>query len=114
MAADAFWRRLCDDPAEPPPEVIQEVQRPLPASTGASTFDVVVLGGTLGIFLACALQLRGLSVAVVERNALVGRDQEWNISRADMQVLYCLMRFDPGLWPDLAGSRDASEMMHES
>ncbi len=47
----------------------------------------VVLGGTLGIFLATALQLRGKRVAVVEQTAaLVGREQEWNISRADMKV----------------------------
>jgi len=51
-------------------------------------FIQVVLGGTLGIFLATALQLRGKSVAVVEQNRLVGREQEWNISRADMQVFW--------------------------
>ena len=49
-------------------------------------FDVLVLGGTLGIFLAAALALRGKRVAVIERNQLRGRDQEWNISRADMKV----------------------------
>jgi lycopene cyclase CruP len=49
--------------------------------------DVVVLGGTLGIVLACALQRRGWRVAVLERSHLRGRTQEWNISRAELQTL---------------------------
>jgi len=36
------------------------------------TFDIVVCGGTLGIFLATALCAKGLRVAVVERNAIKG------------------------------------------
>ena len=86
LAADRFWSNLCNSEPSLPREVIREVQQPLPVAPAAATFDVVVLGGTLGIFLACALQLKGKSVVVVERNALLGRDQEWNISRADMQV----------------------------
>lgn len=37
-------------------------------------YDIVIGGGTLGIFLACALQLQGLKVAVLERGPLKGRD----------------------------------------
>lgn len=40
-----------------------------------------------GIFFACALQLRGLSCCVVERAALRGRVQEWNISRKELAEL---------------------------
>lgn len=85
-AADRFWHQLCNSERGTPREVIREVAEPLPSTPDAATFDVVVLGGTLGIILATALQLHGKSVAVVERNALLGRDQEWNISRADMQA----------------------------
>ena len=35
-------------------------------------FDVVVCGGTLGIFIATALSSKGLRVGVVERNILKG------------------------------------------
>ena len=42
--------------------------------------------GTLGIFLAATLSERGNKVACVERGKLMGRDQEWNISREDMKV----------------------------
>ena len=52
------------------------------------TYDVVVCGGTLGIFLAAALAVsRGLRVAVVERGTLRGRQQEWNISRKELREL---------------------------
>lgn len=47
----------------------------------------MVCGGTLGIFLAAALQLGGLRVAVVERGPLRGRAQEWNISRKEIAEL---------------------------
>eukprot|EP00188_Purpureofilum_apyrenoidigerum_P002729 Plantae.Rhodophyta-Purpureofilum_apyrenoidigerum.ctg27932.p1 GENE.Plantae.Rhodophyta-Purpureofilum_apyrenoidigerum.ctg27932~~Plantae.Rhodophyta-Purpureofilum_apyrenoidigerum.ctg27932.p1 ORF type:complete len:529 (-),score=86.04 Plantae.Rhodophyta-Purpureofilum_apyrenoidigerum.ctg27932:107-1693(-) len=50
-------------------------------------YDVLVCGGTLGIFLAAALAGRGFRVAVIERGRLCGRDQEWNISRKELQVL---------------------------
>ena len=41
----------------PAPQFVREVPTPLP---GTATYDVVMCGGTLGIFLACALQLQGL------------------------------------------------------
>lgn len=36
------------------------------------SYDVLVCGGTLGIFIATALCARGLRVAIVERNVLKG------------------------------------------
>ena len=85
-----MWQRLCNSnpKAASAKTVVREVRESLPQhSQPQSKHDVVVLGGTLGIFLATALLLKGRKVAVVERNALLGRDQEWNISRADMQVI---------------------------
>jgi lycopene cyclase CruP len=49
--------------------------------------EIAIAGGTLGIILGAALQLRGLQVAVIERGELKGRAQEWNISRAELMVL---------------------------
>lgn len=65
---------------------MRETNDSLPA---APEFDVVVCGGTLGIFLACSLQLRGVRVAVVERGKVQGREQEWNISRKELSELVC-------------------------
>ena len=50
-------------------------------------WDVVVGGGTLGVIVGTVLAQQGWSVAVVERGILRGRDQEWNISRHELQVL---------------------------
>ncbi|GKZ00338.1 hypothetical protein MPSEU_000986700 [Mayamaea pseudoterrestris] len=50
-------------------------------------YDVVVCGGTLGIFFATALQLKGLQVAVLEAGKLRGREQEWNISMDELLEL---------------------------
>ncbi|CAL8468518.1 g8058 [Coccomyxa elongata] len=66
-------------------EVIAETHTPLTPSD-FQAIDVVILGGTLGIFLAATLAKRGLKVACIERGKLLGRDQEWNISREDMKV----------------------------
>ncbi|MQM03286.1 hypothetical protein Taro_036061, partial [Colocasia esculenta] len=51
------------------------------------TFDVLVCGGTLGIFVAVSLACKGLRVGIVERNLLKGREQEWNISRKELMEL---------------------------
>jgi len=66
------------------PTFVRETETPLP---NAPEFDVVIAGGTLGIFMATALQKKGFRVCVVERGPLKGRTQEWNISRKEMMEL---------------------------
>lgn len=50
-------------------------------------YDVVICGGTLGIFFGMYLQLQGHSVCVVEAGKLRGREQEWNISMDELLEL---------------------------
>jgi len=50
-------------------------------------YDVVICGGTLGIFFAMYLQLQGHNVAVLEAGKLRGREQEWNISMDELLEL---------------------------
>jgi len=50
-------------------------------------YDVVVCGGTLGIFYGMYLQLQGHRVCVVEGGKLRGREQEWNISMDELDEL---------------------------
>ncbi len=64
------------------PLVIKESNEPL----GTVEWDVVICGGTLGILIGCALQKQGWRVALIERGILRGRDQEWNISRKELEV----------------------------
>ncbi|XP_075479805.1 uncharacterized protein LOC142520631 isoform X3 [Primulina tabacum] len=90
---DNLWSSICS--ASP------VVQEPRQVVTNAPTlfrdsemaekctdmFDIIVCGGTLGIFVATALSSRGLQVAIVEKAALQGREQEWNISRKELLEL---------------------------
>ncbi|MDF5721850.1 MAG: FAD-binding oxidoreductase [Rhizonema sp. PD37] len=66
----------------PVPAVVKENSQPL----GSLDWDVVICGGTLGIFIGCALALMGVRVALIERGTLRGREQEWNISRKELEV----------------------------
>ena len=81
QSADKLWQALREDTA-PVPLVIKESQEPLLSVD----WDVVICGGTLGILIGAALQKRGWRVAIVERGILRGREQEWNISRKELEV----------------------------
>ena len=70
-------------PEKRAPPVVRVRHRRLP---GELDCDVAVCGGTLGLFLALALQLRGHRVTVVERRRVEGRTQEWNVSRPELNV----------------------------
>ena len=58
-------------------------------SSGAAEldYDVVVCGGTLGIFFAMYLQLQDHRVCVIGAGKLRGREQEWNISMDELDKL---------------------------
>ncbi|XP_011047213.1 PREDICTED: uncharacterized protein LOC105141639 isoform X1 [Populus euphratica] len=90
---DHIWSSICSTVT-----VSQQPQQVVSSIPGVSShsdltgkvvdkFDVVVCGGTLGIFIATALSVKGLKVGVVERNILKGREQEWNISRKELLEL---------------------------
>ncbi|WP_375512983.1 FAD-binding oxidoreductase [uncultured Nostoc sp.] len=66
----------------PVPTLVKESQQPL----GVADFDVLICGGTLGILIGCTLAVKGLRVALMERGILQGREQEWNISRKELDV----------------------------
>jgi lycopene cyclase CruP len=80
--ADRLWHSYRSD-SRPIPTVITESADELEAIE----WDAVIGGGTLGIMMGAALTQRGWRVAVLERGTLRGRDQEWNISRQELQVL---------------------------
>lgn len=78
---DRFWRQYRS--GLPVETVITTASEKLGAIDG----DVVICGGTLGLLLGLGLQLRGLQVTIIERGLLQGREQEWNISRSELQNL---------------------------
>ncbi|MDY6784510.1 MAG: FAD-binding oxidoreductase [Cyanobacteriota bacterium] len=104
QSADRLWQQLRENrthnnksvnPQEsqfsPPSPIRKET-----AALGSVDWDVVVCGGTLGILLATALQQRGWHVALLERGTLRGRDQEWNISRSELNTFVELEVLTPG------------------
>ena len=64
------------------PKIIKENSQ----SLGTVEWDVLISGGTLGIFIGIALALKGFKVAVMGRELLKGREQEWNIFRKELDV----------------------------
>ena len=80
-SADAFWSALREGKIEAA-EVVTESS----AEIGALDADVVICGGTLGILLGATLQQQGWQVVLIERGKLQGREQEWNISRDELQA----------------------------
>ncbi|KAL3689895.1 hypothetical protein R1sor_016204 [Riccia sorocarpa] len=91
---DKTWEKVrsMESVTGPAPEVVQRLDGEMPGDSALTTlvkasFDVVVCGGTLGVFVATALAQRGFKVAVVEKGQLKGRTQEWNISRKELYEL---------------------------
>jgi len=80
-SADKLWQVLRQNTATVP-LVVKESSE----SLGSIDWDVVICGGTLGIMLGAALQQQGWRVALLERGILRGREQEWNISRKELEV----------------------------
>ena len=79
---------VTDDGAVGNPKCWEKLRRQSADKKGLD-YDVTICGGTLGIFIAMALQLsnRNLRVAVIEAGKLMGREQEWNISMKELEEL---------------------------
>ncbi|RXH90013.1 hypothetical protein DVH24_032370 [Malus domestica] len=90
---DQVWSTICSarTVVEEPKKVVSSIPGLFSnsdlANKAVDTFDVLICGGTLGIFIATALCAKGLRVGIVERNVLKGREQEWNISRKELMEL---------------------------
>lgn len=77
---------VTDDGGKGNPKCWEKLRLQYETSTSLD-YDVTVCGGTLGIFIALALQLKGHRVAVLEAGKLMGREQEWNISMKELLEL---------------------------
>ena len=79
--ADKFWSALKEGKIDAPEVVSQSLD-----NIGETDTDLVICGGTLGILLGAALQKLGWRVTLIERGILKGREQEWNISRDELET----------------------------
>ncbi|GMH71421.1 hypothetical protein TrST_g6007 [Triparma strigata] len=89
QAVDSGVLRQPGATALPPPAFVTSSSSPPPSppSSNDKPYDITILGGTLGIVLAASLQSRGLSVCVVERGLVQGREQDWNIGSNELEEL---------------------------
>lgn len=91
LAQDAALQALHQGnwPPLPQSKFVSEIPTLLCSPSGGNNVDVdvAVCGGTLGILLACALQLSGHRVAVIEAGPLRGREQDWNTSMDELLSL---------------------------
>jgi Dehydrogenases (flavoproteins) len=79
--ADELWTGLKNNTL-PLPNTVKQDAQPL----GIVDYDVIICGGTLGILIGTTLAMKGWRVAILERGKLQGREQEWNISRKELNV----------------------------
>lgn len=83
--ADELWSTYKSG-TRPVSTAVTEKAEPL----NSVDYDVAICGGTLGILLGAALVQKGWKVALLERGELRGRDQEWNISRRELETFVAL------------------------
>eukprot|EP00520_Triparma_pacifica_P001270 CAMPEP_0118671584 /NCGR_PEP_ID=MMETSP0785-20121206/22080_1 /TAXON_ID=91992 /ORGANISM="Bolidomonas pacifica, Strain CCMP 1866" /LENGTH=537 /DNA_ID=CAMNT_0006566479 /DNA_START=77 /DNA_END=1688 /DNA_ORIENTATION=- len=92
-AAEKRWDMTKSSPPTPPPSpFIRPSQEMSPPSL--DSYDVAILGSTLGLIYATKLQSMGASVAVVERAKVQGRSQEWNIGTGEFHSLQSALNLD--------------------
>lgn len=78
---DALWKALREETI-PVPNVVDVCDSDLDSVDR----DIVICGGTLGILIGAALVRKGWRVTLIERGILKGREQEWNISRQELNA----------------------------
>lgn len=85
--SDEIWHALRKEKSwqKEPAQIVRINDKPY--QRAVAEFDVVVCGGTLGLFYAVAMQLKGYKVCIIERGRVAGRPQEWNISEKELSVL---------------------------
>jgi lycopene cyclase CruA len=96
---EARWRQVWAGP--PPARVLGRARGALPMLAPADRFDVVIAGGGLGLVMGWALAQAGWRVLVFDRDAVGCAHREWNISRAELDVLVAAGLFT---WAELEGA----------
>ncbi|MBE9129238.1 MULTISPECIES: NAD(P)/FAD-dependent oxidoreductase [unclassified Coleofasciculus] len=85
------WREGVRNPQQPK----QVVFEGLGTRTPMPTYDIIYIGGALGVIHAAVMAQRGYKVLLVERLPFGRMNREWNISRDEFQSLIDLGLFTP-------------------
>ncbi|GAB4142827.1 MAG: hypothetical protein Fur0046_19570 [Cyanobacteria bacterium J069] len=84
------WREGVRSPQQPRQVVFQSQ-----ASAATPDYDLIYIGGALGVIHAAVMARRGYRVLLIERLPFGRMNREWNISRAEFQSLIDLGLFTP-------------------
>jgi lycopene cyclase CruP len=79
--ADSRWNALRNNALTIPTVITQSNE-----TLNDFDADIIIAGGTLGILIATTLQKQGYKVILIEKGRLKGRQQEWNISRQELDT----------------------------
>lgn len=93
------WREGVRNPQKPKQVVFKtagdSIQTRVFSSDERPTYDLIYIGGALGVIHAAVMAQRGYRVLLVERLSFGRMNREWNISRAEFQSLIDLGLFTP-------------------
>jgi lycopene cyclase CruA len=85
------WRESVRNPQQPKQVVFRS-----PLNKGEDqTYDLIYIGGALGVIHAAVMAKKGYKVLLVERLPFARMNREWNISRSEFQSLIDLGLFTP-------------------
>ncbi len=88
------WRESVKNPQQPQ-EVIFKNKAKASDSDSQQAYDLIYIGGALGVIHAAVMAQKGYRVLLVERLPFGRMNREWNISRDEFQSLINLGLFTP-------------------
>ncbi|MFM7447075.1 MAG: NAD(P)/FAD-dependent oxidoreductase [Leptolyngbyaceae cyanobacterium] len=90
------WRDSVRNPQQSQPVLVTQVSNTtLPHGEPRPTYDLIYVGGSLGVIHAAAMARLGYRVLLIERLPFGRMNREWNISRSEFQSLIDLGLFTP-------------------
>jgi lycopene cyclase CruA len=89
------WREGVRNPQQPRQVIFQETDSTPDSPNVAPSFDLIYIGGALGIIHAAVMAKLGYRVLLLERLPFGRMNREWNISRSEFQSLIDLGLFTP-------------------
>ena len=98
------WRESVQNP-QTPKQVVFSHSTPCdrPAEAAEQPYDLIYIGGALGVIHAAVMARLGYRVLLMERLPFGRMHREWNISRSEFQSLIDLGLFTPDEFNDIIG-----------
>ncbi len=86
------WRDSVRNPQKPQEVIFQSATAP---DSSEAEYDLIYIGGALGVIHAAVMAVKGYRVLLIERLPFGRMNREWNISRDEFQSLINLGLFTP-------------------